>query len=89
MLSPRPYLCISRSIRLLGKEGRLEVLMLQPLANGRQTHSAVNDFRCSTVSPFVIYSLRPLSSNPCRIATICTTTLSSYAADHSKGCQFP
>src|SRR5204863_1125111 len=45
--SPRPYLCISRSIRLLGiAQGRLQVLMSQPLPNRRQTHTAVDQF-CS------------------------------------------
>src|SRR6266566_9439142 len=43
--SPRPDLCISRSIRLLGiAQGRLQVLMSQPLANGRQTHSTIDEF---------------------------------------------
>jgi hypothetical protein len=68
-----PYLGISRSIRRLGSmQGRLHMLLSQPLANGRQTHSAVHDFNRSTVNPFVIYSLQPLYSNPCRVATICT-----------------
>src|SRR6266487_5380955 len=43
--SPRPDLCISRSIRLLGiAQGRLQVLMSQPLPNSRQTHTAVDQF---------------------------------------------
>ena len=88
--SPRSYPRISRSIRLLGRaQGRLQALMPKPLTNRWQTHSAVDELSHSTVNPFVIYSLRPLSGNPCRVATICTTTLSSDAANHSKGCQFP
>ena len=40
--SPRPDLCISRSIQLLGRvRGRLQVLVPQPLANGRQTDSII------------------------------------------------
>ena len=53
-----PYLGISRSIRLLSRaQGRLHMLLFQPLSNGRQTHFAVHDFSRCTVNPFVIYSL--------------------------------
>jgi hypothetical protein len=88
--SPRTYFCISCLIRLLGRvQGRLHMLMAQPLTNGRQTHSAVHKFSRSLVNPFVIYSLQPLSGNPCRIVSLCITTLASYAVDHSKGGTFP
>jgi hypothetical protein len=83
------YLCILCS-RLLGRaQAWLQVIIAQPLTNSRLTRSTVHELRRGTGNPFVIYSLRPVSSNPCRVATICTTTLLSDAADHSKGCQFP
>ncbi len=42
---PGPYLCISGRISLLSiAESGLQVLMPQPLANGRQTHAPVDEF---------------------------------------------
>ncbi len=43
--SPRLYLCISRSIRLLGiAQGRLQVLMPHVFTNRRQTHPSIDEF---------------------------------------------
>ncbi len=59
--SPRPDLGISRSIRLLGiAQGRLQVLMSQPLANGRQTDTTVDEFSRVRMAELV-----ELAGDPC------------------------
>ena len=77
--SPRPDLCISRSIGLLCvAQGRLQVFMPQSLPNGRQTHSAIDEF-----SGMRVPKLMERASNACLRAVVVPAFLHRLVAQWS------
>ena len=77
--SPGPYFCISRSIRLLGiAQGRLQVLMPQSFANGRQTDPAIDQF-----SGMRMPKLVERAGDPCLRAVVVPALLHRLVAQWS------